>query len=56
MTTVSKQHDTGNGTRRGRGGWNAFGGFERIWEILLIATVLPTVFYGVQSLNNLPIA
>lgn len=56
MTTVSKQSETGAGTRRVRGGRNGFGRFEAIWEILLIATVIPTVFYGIQSLSNLPVA
>lgn len=54
MTTVSKQPESGAGT--GRDGKRGFAGFERIWEMLLIATVIPAVFYGIQSLNNLPVA
>jgi len=54
MTTVSQQPESGTGTNRG--GKRVFAGFERIWEMLLIATVAPAVFYGIQSLNSLPIA
>jgi predicted acyl esterase len=31
------------------------GGFEWIWEVLLVLTVAPAVVYGIASLNHIPI-